>query len=1091
MIRFLPLSFLCFWTTNIVLSSFVFCWASDTTRITKEWKVIHPPEGTKEVSFTLSEGTWMNLDVSPDGQHIVFDLLGDIYELPISGGTAKVLRQGLAWEVQPRYSPDGKQILFTSDAGGGDNEWVMQADGSNPKSVTTEDFRLLNNGVWMPNGNYIVARKHYTGYRSLGAGEMWMYHINGGSGIQLTKRKNDQMDVNEPSVSPDGRYLYFTEDMSPGNYFEYNKDPNGQIYVLRRYDFNTGQIENLTGGSGSALRPQVSHSGKQVAFVRRVRGQSVLWIYQTETGEEYPLYDNLSKDQQETWATFGTYPGFAWSPQDDYIFIWAKGKIQKINVKEGTSSQVPFTCEVKQQYISPVTPEQVVGTDSFEVKMIRNPITSPDGKMIVFHGAGYLWKKTLPNGVPVRLTQGTDFEFFPDFSSSGKEIVFVTWNDTSLATVCVISVEGKDLRKLNHPKGYYVTPRFDSEGKRVVVSKVGGDILLGQAFENQLGIYQVYRDGQPAQRLLDHGSKPRYSRDGKSIYYFGGEGDKKVLKELTLLDRSERTLCSSKYATEIIPSPDNQWIAFQELFQIYIAAFPASGQTLDLSSGNNAVPMFKVTREGGTFLHWSNDSKTLHWMVGPEYFSRSIQTVFKFIPGAPDSIPGPDTLGIRMGLSLKTAKANGTYALMNARIITLKDSQVIENGIIIIENNRISSVGDAKTVRLPGNLQKINLEGKTIIPGLIDVHSHMPVSYSGLAPQQVWPYDANLAFGVTTTHDPSNLTEMVFNHAEMQKAGYMRGPRLFSTGTILYGAEGDFKAVIQNYEDALNHLRRMKAVGAISVKSYNQPRRNQRQMVLTAARQLGMRVVPEGGSFFFHNLTMIADGHTGIEHSLPVNPVYQDVVQFWKNTDVQYTPTLIVGYGGIWGENYWYDKNQVWQHERLLKFTPRSLIDARSRRRVKAPDEEYGHFDNAATCKKLADAGVRVNLGAHGQLQGLGVHWELWMLVQGGMTPYQALQAATLNGARYLGMDKELGSIESGKLADLVILDQNPLENIYNSEKVHAVILNGKWYEGATLKSPGMPDPYSYYFQRGGGKAFPWGHYHNAGGSKCGCHVEP
>ena len=201
-----------------------------------KWNVSSPGKSFdyQTHTFTTDEGTWMNLDVSPDGQSIVFDLLGDIYILPVAGGQARPLRTGIPFEIQPRFSPDGTKISFTSDAGGGDNIWVMNSDGSDAYQVTKEDFRLLNNAVWMPDGHYLIARKHFTSQRSLGAGEMWQYHITGGSGLQITKRKNDQQDVNEPYVSQDSRYLYYSEDAYPGGQFEYNKDPNSQIYVIKR-----------------------------------------------------------------------------------------------------------------------------------------------------------------------------------------------------------------------------------------------------------------------------------------------------------------------------------------------------------------------------------------------------------------------------------------------------------------------------------------------------------------------------------------------------------------------------------------------------------------------------------------------------------------------------------------------------------------------------------------------------------------------------------------------------------------------------------------------------------------------------------------
>jgi imidazolonepropionase-like amidohydrolase len=385
----------------------------------------------------------------------------------------------------------------------------------------------------------------------------------------------------------------------------------------------------------------------------------------------------------------------------------------------------------------------------------------------------------------------------------------------------------------------------------------------------------------------------------------------------------------------------------------------------------------------------------------------------------------------------------------------MKGDEVIEEGTILIENNKIISVGKASELVIPEAAKVIDVTGKTIMPGIVDVHAHLRTSPDGISPQQDWSYLANLAFGVTTSHDPSSNTEMVFSQSEMIKAGRMVGPRLYSTGSILYGADGDFKAVINSLDDALSHLRRLKAVGAFSVKSYNQPRRDQRQQVLEAARQLKMEVVPEGGSTFYHNMNMIADGHTGIEHSIPIAPAYKDVISFWNNTKVAYTPTLIVSYGSQWGENYWYDRTNVWENERLLAFTPRPIIDARSRRRTTSEYGDYGHIDVSKTAKQIADGGTKVNLGAHGQIQGLGAHWELWMLVQGGMTPLQAIRCATVNGANYLGMQNEIGSIENGKLADLVVIDANPLEDIRNSEKIKYVMVNGRLFDSMTMNEIG------------------------------------
>jgi len=285
--------------------------------------------------------------------------------------------------------------------------------------------------------------------------------------------------------------------------------------------------------------------------------------------------------------------------------------------------------------------------------------------------------------------------------------------------------------------------------------------------------------------------------------------------------------------------------------------------------------------------------------------------------------------------------------------------------------------------------------------------------------------------------------------------------------------------VINSLDDARSAIRRTKAFGAFSVKSYNQPRREQRQQIITASRELRVMVVPEGGSTTFYNLTHILDGHTGVEHNLPVVPLFDDVIKLWAASKTQYTPTLIVNYGSASGENYWYQKTNVWEKERLLKFTPRDVVDGRSRHRKMIPDEEYinGHILTSQSCKKLADAGVKVNLGAHGQLQGLGAHWELWMLQQGGMTNMQALQCATINGATYIGMDKEIGSLEKGKLADLLVMDKNPLENIQNTESLRYTMVNGRLYDCETMNEIGNYDIKrgKFFWEIPGySPAFPW-----------------
>jgi hypothetical protein len=287
----------------------------------------------------------------------------------------------------------------------------------------------------------------------------------------------------------------------------------------------------------------------------------------------------------------------------------------------------------------------------------------------------------------------------------------------------------------------------------------------------------------------------------------------------------------------------------------------------------------------------------------------------------------------------------------------------------------------------------------------------------------------------------------------MVEAGLMTGPRIFSTGFILYGAEDPGKAVVDSLDDARKHLKRMKSLGAFSVKSYMQPRRVQRQWIVQAAREEGMLVVPEGGGDLEMDMTMALDGHTTIEHALPITPLRNDVVNFLARSGTAYTPTLLVAYGGISGDRWFYQHYDVWKDEKLLRYVPQGSVDPAARiRSIMATDDDWHHIDVAASAKKVVDAGGKVCLGGHGQMQGLGPHWEVWAFVQGGMTPLQALRVATLYPAQTLGLDRDLGSIEPGKLADFVVMDRNPLDKIENTDSVSLVVKGGRAYTPEELK---------------------------------------
>jgi imidazolonepropionase-like amidohydrolase len=344
------------------------------------------------------------------------------------------------------------------------------------------------------------------------------------------------------------------------------------------------------------------------------------------------------------------------------------------------------------------------------------------------------------------------------------------------------------------------------------------------------------------------------------------------------------------------------------------------------------------------------------------------------------------------------------------------------------------------------------MSGKTIIPGLIDAHAHGPYGVDELIPQQNTSLIANLALGATTTHNPSSRASEVFPAAELQRTGAILGPRIFSTGEIVYGAKSARNyAQIDSLDDALAHVRRLKAQGAHSVKNYNQPRRDQRQQVTEAARREGMQVVAEGGALFGLDMTHIADGNSTIEHNIPLSVFYEDVLSFFAQSRTYYTPTLVVTFGGLAGDPYWRAHTNVFDQPILKRHLSPQQLAADNVRRSIAAEEDYVDDEAAREAHKLAKRGVPVAIGAHGQHDGIAAHWELWSFVRGGMSPVEALAAGTIMSARSLGMDKDIGSLEPGKLADLVVLDADPTQDIRNSEKVHRVMLGGRLYDPLTM----------------------------------------
>jgi len=1005
------------------------------------WDVQAPHGPTHTWSAELSEGTWISVDVHPDGGQLVFDLLGDLYLMPLSGGTARRITLGSAWDQDPRWSPDGRHLLFVSDRGGNQEIWIRDLDAGEDRPLTDGRPERFAEASWSPDGRTIVARKRITDTRSIGMCELWLFDVDGGDGVQLTQTDTHPFPL-EPSYSPDGRSLYFSS--TPWR-FQYGRDPNQGIYDLHRIDLQTGEILRLTAEAGSAFRPTVNPITAEVALMRRRGSETVLEIYDPEDGSRRQIADGLERDNQEGFALNGLYPHASWTPDGTELVLWDDGQIVRIDARSGRRTVVPFTAKVRHVLTEPVREQRRVGLGNEVVaRAVRWPAVSPDGQTIVFEAFGRLWRQGVDGEPAEPLTDGTRRALAPQWSSDGRSLVYATWHDTEQGDVRVLdTVTGKE-RIVTGARAQYLSPSWSPDGRRLAWWKGSGAPLRGHDTGGELWLQLELAsvEGGPVvpvlQRELAGGGRrvqrPGWSPDGTRLLLVTDEPGEKpwiapktLLQVLTFAGHVERTVARFERATEVVVSPSGDSVAWVEDHKVWRSSLPwTAGTPLELGPELHPVPVAQVGEEAGTWLSWSGEQ--ISWSTGPEL-----------------------TIGereIRLEARMDRPLPTDTWAYVNVRAVTMGPQGVVEDATVLVEGDRIASVG---TEPAPEGVRTVDARGKTLIPGLIDVHAHLHYGASDAHPQRSWRHEIALAYGFTTIHDPSAADDVVFGTAERIAAGLELGPRVFSTGGVLYGAKARARTRVDSLDDARFHVRRMAAQGALSVKNYQQPGRDQRQWLIQAAREEGLNVYPEGGGDLFMNLGMLIDGHTGIEHSLPVAPLYADVIGLYAATGAGYSPTLLVAYGGPTGERYYYDSYELLADEKFLAFTPPEVVDRVARRTPSAVrDGDWHHLTVARSAGELRDAGVPVVLGAHGQLQGLGGHWELWALGDG-LGAEGALRAATLDAAWYLGLERDLGSLERRKLADMVLVDGNPLQDLSTTTAIVEVVQGGVRYDGDTL----------------------------------------
>lgn len=1065
-----------------------------------DWDVTLARGDTREIDFETDEGTWMSVDVSPDGRWIVFDLLAHIYRVPAEGGRAESLTQesGVAVNYHPRYSPDGTRIAFVSDRGGQSNLWVMDADGSNPRQVQTSRDTRVTMPEWTADGEYIAVAQ---------GGGIWMYHQDGGTGIEVVS--SDGGSAAWPSVSEDGRHMYYHV-RTPGQTVPWAVDRTGAGPIndavvrdalqgtmnIRRMELGTGSVTQVTSGvpsrqyrlsGGGGFSGEVSPDGRRMAFARRLPDATIewkghefgpstaLWLRDLETGAERIVMDPITQDMSEGMKTIRVLPGYAWTPDGASIVIAQGGKLRRLHLASGEISTIPFTARVHRVISEQAYQAFRIDDGAVPITYTRWQTGSPDGARLAFTAAGRVWVMDLPGGTPRRLTFDSEkrFEYSPSWSPDSRSIAYTTVDENGTGHVMRIDADGGSPRQVSDEAGEYAHTQWSPDGTEILVSRGSGatvryrspahnpwyDLVLfpaegpggGAETGDEAGtgsagqrVVRVPGNTLPTRTQFVRGS---FGPEGR--IYYRTMGDSTRLRSVARDGSDPRTHIVLPYADEIMISPDGRHAAFNEGDNAYLVPVPSAaagiGGAVALSKKNGKLPVRQLSRRGGIFPGW-RDANTVEFGSAASYYTHDV------------AAETTDTFTISLEVP-RGSLGMGTVAVTGARIVTLNDRRVIENGTLVATDGRIRCVGEAADCDADGADLVVDGAGKTLIPGFIDMHSHFFREYRGLIPPNAFEMAVALAYGVTTNLDNSQWSQDIFPAAQMIEAGVLAGPRTYTTGDPLYRGDNTRQNELTSYEVTEDNIARLQSWGAVSLKQYMQPRRDQRQWVSDIARRRGLMVTSEGSDLAY-NLGMIMDGQTAWEHPISYVPMYSDAARFFGRAETVYSPTFVVGGPGPWNDEWFFQETEVWRDPKLRLWMPWKQLVPHARRVFKRPRTDYSFPMLAQVLADWMAEGAHGAIGAHGQQHGLASHWEVW-IAESAMGPMGALELASVEGAYFLGASDDVGTLTVGKLADLMILNSNPLDDIRNTTDIRYVMKGGVLYNGMTLDEV-WPDERAY-----------------------------
>jgi len=705
-------------------------------------------------------------------------------------------------------------------------------------------------------------------------------------------------------------------------------------------------------------------------------------------------------------------------------------------------------------------------TGPVRARLIQTPSESPDGKRLLFSAFTHLYITQLPDGIPHRLTTSDQPEFDPAWSPDGRSIVYITWTAIDGGNIWRINSDGtgEPQRLTDHPD-FYRNPVFSPDGRSIIALRSSNyehnhRYMEFSPFESDAIVLPA--TGGPAKVIATGilGNIPQFTREQGSVYLNYADGLYQVPLDgspkhriLAVTGPTWYFVDGTANADALKISPDGHWALAQITQQLYLLHIPDTTKEFSIELAKPSPNQTRLTSIGADFFNWADDGKTITWAIGSAYFRQSLASV---VTGHVEAPPDPDThrpnvQSIPINVSLPRDTPHGTLLLRGATAITMRGDEVIPNADILITDNLITAIGPRNSFAIPSNATLRDVTGKYILPGFTDVHLHWADVRRGELSLLDPGFLSSLAFGITSALDPSPLSIDMLAYQDLNDAGLMTGSRVFSTGPAVFSFNK-----LQSEQQALNLVSRYRNFYRIqNLKEYRTGNRTQREWLLEATQTLGLQATTEGALDMKLDMTQIQDGFPGNEHAYSAAPLADDIVQLFVRSGVSYTPTLQISNGGLAGQEFFYTTQSnpyaIHDNPRLRHFMPGFFIDHKTERVHWALPDEYAFPLIAQGAARIQRAGGLVAVGSHGEIPGLGYHLELQALAAGGMTPMEVLHAATLGSSKTIGRDHQFGSLEPGKFADLLLLDQNPLTDIRNTLSIQQVMKNGRLYDANTL----------------------------------------